>query len=125
MVAPDWLDRDVIACLEEKCGSLVSALTVAYDASGGEFGELHGWGVRDLSTFGPPPDYGANVYIPEGRERFVWERVVEYHGCERRVVQQQPAEPELDLGGTGYTDAEIRAQCRPAEARLRGLAGQR
>ena len=74
--APDWLHRDVIACLEEKCETLDDAVLIAYDATGGVDGELHRLGVRDLSTFG-----GADVYVPEGRERVVWARVVEYHGC--------------------------------------------
>lgn len=73
--APDWLDRDVIACLEEKCGTLVDAVLIAY-ASGSVGDELDSLGVRDMSTFG-----GADVYVPEGRERVVWARVVEYHGC--------------------------------------------
>lgn len=79
--ALDWLDRDVIACLEEKCGTLVDAVLIAY-ASESVGGELHSLGVRDLSSFG-----GANVYIPEGRERVVWARVVDYHGCLARQPQ--------------------------------------
>jgi hypothetical protein len=80
LVAADWLDRDVIACLEEKCGTLVDAVLIAY-ASGGVGDELHSLGVREISTFG-----GADVYVPEGRERVVWARVVEYHDC----VSPQP-----------------------------------
>ena len=96
---PDWLDRDVIACLEQKCGTLVDAVLIAY-ASGTVGGELHSLGVRDLSTFG-----GADVYIPEGRERVVWARVVEYHDCvaqpeDEASAARPPAGPvSKDKGG--------------------------
>jgi hypothetical protein len=107
--APDWLSRDVIACLEEKCGTLVDAVLIAY-ASGGVGGELHSLGVRDMSTFG-----GADVYVPEGRERVVWARVVDYHGCVAREPQEpketrprQTREEELDLGGS-YSPVELTA----------------
>lgn len=97
VAAPDWLDRDVIACLEEKCGTLVTAVKIAYESANvGD--ELHSFGVRDLSTFGPPPDYGADVYIPEGRERVVWARVVEYHGCEAQTAAEL-LDVEPDLSG--------------------------
>ena len=81
--APDWLDREVIVCLEEKCGTLVDAVLIAY-ASGSVGDELHSLGVRDLSTFG-----GADVYVPERRERVVWARVIEYHGCSAQQPQSE------------------------------------
>jgi hypothetical protein len=91
--APDWLDRDVIACLEEKCGTLVDAVLIAY-ASGSVGGELDSLGVRNISTFG-----GVDVYVPEGRERVVWARVVEYHGCGAQT------EAELDERSGGWRAA--------------------
>jgi hypothetical protein len=95
--ASDWLDRDVIVCLEEKCGTLDMAVKIAYE-SGSVGDELHSLGVRDLSTFGPPPNYGADVYVPEGRERVVWARVVEYHGCEAQTADEF-VDVEPDLSG--------------------------
>jgi hypothetical protein len=92
LAAPDWLDRDVIACLEEKCGTLVDAVLIAY-ASASVGGELDSLGVRNLSSFG-----GADVYVPEGRERVVWARVVEYHGCEAHPAAEF-ADVEPDLSG--------------------------
>lgn len=63
--APDWLDRDVIACLEEKCGTLVDAVLIAY-ASGSVRDELHSLDVRDMSTFGGAPSSFACALLRPG-----------------------------------------------------------
>ena len=90
---PDRLGHGVIACLEEKCGTVVDAVLIAY-ASGGVGDELHSLGVRDLSSFG-----GPDVYIPEGRERVVWSRVVDYHGCDAK-----PTPPRMDAAAPRSND---------------------